>query len=88
MSIIEEIYNADILHISRTDHAGGEYQKLLSSIVSAEDELYEKFPEAAEMLKKYQDIESEFYSICHRIDFVNGFKIGAQLVLEMIKPVE
>ncbi|MEI3007606.1 DUF6809 family protein [Ruminococcus bicirculans (ex Wegman et al. 2014)] len=41
-----------------------------------------------DILDEYQSADIELHNLSNRNEFRNGFKVGAQLVLEMIKPIK
>ncbi len=88
MNVIEELYYSDVFHIFRTDPMDDEYHRLMKDIINAEEDLINTFPDALELFTKYQDTSGAIDSLCRRHDFVSGFRLGAQFVLEMLKPVK
>ena len=88
MNVIEELYYSDVFHIFRTDPMDDEYHRLMKDIINAEENLINTFPDALELFTKYQDTSGAIDSLCRRHDFVSGFRLGAQFVLEMLKPVK
>lgn len=88
MNVIEQLYNTDAFQIFRIDPADEEYHRLLEDTIKAEEDLINTFPDALELFTKYQDTSGAIDSVCRRHDFVCGFRLGAQFVLEMLKPVK
>lgn len=88
MNVIEQLYNTDTFQIFRIDPADEEYHRLLEDTIKAEEDLINTFPDALELFIKYQDTSGAIDSLCRRKDFINGFRLGAQFVLEMLKPVK
>ena len=88
MNIIEEMYNGDLFPIGTYDHCSQEYKNTMDKLVAAEAELIKSYPQVKELFQKYQDAQIELISINNRQEFINGFRIGAQIVLEMLKAVE
>ena len=87
-NVIEELYYSDVFHIFQTDPADEEYHSLMKDIINAEEDLINTFPDALELFTKYQDTSGAIDSVCRRHDFISGFRLGAQFVLEMLKPVK
>lgn len=87
-NIIEEMYNGDLFPIGRLNHNDAEYHKAMDNLVTAESDLLKTYPEIKELFNKYQDAQIQLNSLSSRQEFVNGFRAGAQMVLEMIKPIE
>ena len=46
------------------------------------------YPDNDEILDEYQSADIELHNLSNRNEFRKGFKVGAQLVLEMIKPIK
>lgn len=88
MSIIEKMYNGDLFPVGTYSHDSKEYKKAMDSLVAAETELLNTYPQIRELFDKYQSAQIEFISINNRQEFVNGFRIGGQMVLEMLRPIK
>lgn len=88
MNIIEEMYNGDLFPIGTYDHCSQKYKNAMDKLVEAETELLKNYPQVKELFQKYQDAQIELISINNRQEFLNGFRIGAQIVLEMVKPID
>ena len=88
MNIIEEMYNGDLFPIGSSSHNNKEYKKVISDISKAESELLKAYPQARELFEKYQNAQIELITIDNRREFVNGFRIGAQMAMETMKAVE
>jgi hypothetical protein len=65
--------------------AGGSGEAVYTS---AEAELLAAYPQIRELFDKYQSAQIDLISINNRQEFVNGFRIGAQMMLEMLKPID
>ena len=87
-SILEEIYNGNASlifdHPSRSDN----YIKTLKILCETENILLKEFPECKELFNKYQDAQMELLTESLYQRFLLGFKVGAQLMEEMKKPLE
>ena len=88
MNIIEEMYNGDLFPIGTYDHCSQECKNAMDKLVAAEAELLKDYPQVKEIFQKYQDAQIELISINNRQEFVNGFRIGAKIALEMIDSIE
>lgn len=87
-NIIEEMYNGDLFPIGKLNHTDTEYRNAVNDLVATESALLKTYPEIKEMFEKYQDAQIQIISLSSRQEFVNGFRVGAQMALEMIKPIE
>lgn len=88
MNIIEEMYNGDLFPIGTYSHDSKEYKKAMDSLVVAETELLNTYPQIKALFDKYQNAQIELVSINNRQEFVNGFRIGGQMVMEIMKAIE
>lgn len=88
MSIIEKMYNGDLFPIGTYEHSSEEYRKIMNELTTAEAELLAAFPQIKELFDKYQSAQIDLISINNRQEFVNGFSVGAQMMLEMLKKVD
>ena len=66
----------------------GSYKAALDRLVKAEAELRKAYPDRTDILDEYQSADIELHNLYNRNEFRNGFKVGAQLVLEMIKHIK
>ena len=88
------ICDPELKHIdkddSRVDYSSAceEYKKAMDSLVAAETELLNTYPQIRGLFDKYQSAQFELISINNRQEFVNGFRIGGQMVMEMLRPIE
>lgn len=87
-NIIEEMYDGDLFPIGTYNHSSKEYKKAMDELVAAESELLASYPQIRELFGRYQSAQIEIISINNRQEFVNGFKIGARIALEMINSIE
>lgn len=87
-NVLEEIYNGNISlvfdHPARSDN----YTKTLKVLCETEKEILKEFPECKELFNKYQNAQLELLTESLYQRFLLGFKIGAQLMEEMKKPLE
>ena len=85
MSILEELYNGNIAPIERSMKKGSEYYKLCKAVSEKEDKLFEEL--SCEKKAIYESIaESKLVveSISEEEIFIDGFRLGAQIMLEII----
>ncbi len=88
MNIIEKMYNGDLFPIGTYSNSSKEYKKAMDALVAAETELLNTYPQIRELFDKYQSVQFELISINNRQEFVNGFRIGGQMVMEMLRTIE
>lgn len=82
-NIIEEMYYSDLFPSGKLTPNDDEYHKALDFLVEAESALLETYPEIRELFNDYQNAQIAITNISNRMEFVNGFKVGAQIALEM-----
>lgn len=87
-NILDELYDYDLFHLTENEDMDGSYKAALDRLVQAEAELKKAFPDSADILDEYQTADIELHNLSNRNEFRKGFKVGAQLVLEMIKPIK
>ena len=87
-NIIEEMYNGDLFPIGRLSYNDTEYRKAMDNLITAESALLKTYPEIKELFDQYQDAQIQLNSLSSRQEFVNGFRAGAQMAVDMIKPIE
>lgn len=87
-SILEEIYHGNTSMIFDQSIRSDSYKKSLKAVCEAEEKLLKEFPECKELFKEYQNAHFELITESYYQRFLLGFKVGAQLMEEMKKPIE
>lgn len=87
-NILDELYDCDLFHLTEIADVDGEYRSAMDRLVKAEAELLKAFPNCKAILDKYQSADIDLHSLSNHNEFRKGFKVGAQLVLEMLKPIK
>ena len=71
-----------------TEENTGKYKLVVDRLCEVEKKLLECFPECAEIYDEYQDAQINVTSLAARNEFAKGMRVGAQLILELIKPLK
>ena len=87
-NILDELYEYDLFHLTEIEDTDGAYKATLDRLVKAEAELRKAYPDSTDILDEYQSADIDLHNLSNRNEFRKGFKIGAQLVLGMIKPIK
>ena len=87
-NLIDELYDLDIFRLSKLGSEDSEYKSVFSRLVKLEAELLKAYPDCTDIFNEYQSMEGKLHSLDNRNEFRKGFQAGAQLVLEMIKPIK
>ena len=87
-NILDGLYDYELFHLTEIEDTDGAYRAALDRLVKAEAELKNANPNSTEILDEYQSADIELHNLSSRNEFRKGFKVGAQLVLEMIKPIK
>ena len=87
-NILDELYDYDLFHLTEIEDTDGTYKAAIDRLVKAEAELKKAFPDSADILDEYQTANIELHNLSNRNEFRKGFKVGTQLVLEMIRPIK
>ena len=85
-NILDELYDYDLFHLTEIEDTNGAYRAALDRLVKAEAKFKKAYPDSIDILDEYQSAGIEPHNLSTRNEFYKGFKIGAQLVLEIIKP--
>ena len=85
--IIDELYDLHLPNKNDVENEDKKYQSTLDRLIKLEAELLKTYPDCKELLEDFQTAGGDLHSIANRIEFRKGFRIGAQLVLEIIKPI-
>lgn len=87
-NILDELYDYDLFHLTEVTDVDGEYKSAMDRLLKAETELLKAFPDCKDILDEYQSADIDLHNLSNRFEFRKGFRAGAQLVLEMIKPIK
>ena len=87
-NILDELFDYDLYHLTEIEDMDGSYKAAIDRLVKAEVKLKKAYPVNDEILDEYQSADIELHNLSNRNEFRKGFKVGAQLVLEMIKPIK
>ena len=85
MSILKDLYYGHIDIIGRNSMDSPEYRKCVENAAECEKEITQSSPEADDLFLKYQEAQGRLNSMTEFEMFAAGFRMGAQLMLEMIK---
>ena len=87
-NILDELYDWDLFHLTEIADVNGEYQKALDRLLKAKNELLKTFPDCKKTLDEYRSADIDLRNLSNRHEFHKGFRAGAQIVLEMLKPIK
>ena len=85
MSILKDLYYGHIDIIGRNSMDSPEYRKCVENAAECEKEITQSSPEADDLFLKYQEAQGRLNSMTEFEMFAAGFRMGTQLMLEMIK---
>ena len=86
MNIIERLYYGDINPCALNISNNSKFEELLELMVENEESLINQLTEKQKcMFEKIRDCDSEISDITEREMFIQGFKLGAQIILEIMK---
>jgi hypothetical protein len=60
----------------------------MDRLLKAETALMNVSPENKSILDEYQSADIDLHNLSNRNEFRKGIRVGAQLVLEMLKPIK
>ena len=86
-NILDELYDSGLFHLTKLVDVGDEYRKKMEQLLKVETELLKAFPDCEDMLNEFQSVEIALNDLSNRYEFIQGFRLGAQLGLEMLKPI-
>lgn len=85
--IIDELYDLHLPVKNDVENEDKEYQSTLDRLIKLEAELMTTYPDCKDIFEEFQTADGDLHSIANRTEFRKGFRVGAQLVLEIIKPI-
>lgn len=85
MSILEELYYGNIVPNEKCAKLNSEVTELLKLLNRNEVKLTVTFSEGQKItFEKYKDCNREISEICEREAFLNGFRLGARIIIESV----
>ena len=87
-SIIEGMYHGTFRPLGEVHMQSAERTERIKKILNAGQDFVEQFPECRTAFEKYLAECAEFDSADAYEQFLLGFRTGAQLMLEMLRPIE
>ncbi len=87
-NILEDIYYDRLSMNEQMYRRGSKYDKAISEVTRLEDRLLKLLPEHHQDLKDYSNACADLASISKLDDFIKGFRVGAQVMLEVLRPEE
>ncbi len=85
MSVLEDLWYGNISPCERDIKRSSEYTDALERIVQYEKELHARLnDEEKEILEKFVNCTNEMCCISEREMFVQGFMLGAKLIIEVM----
>jgi hypothetical protein len=87
-NLIDELYDLDVFHTSEIADVDGEYKSAMDRLLKAETALMNVSHDYRSILEEYQSADIDLHNLSNRNEFRKGMRVGAQLVLEMFKPIK
>ena len=87
-SVLDEIYDSEAFRTLTTENAGDEYKTVMDRLVKAERELKQACEKCPEVFSEYQTADMNLHILSNKHEFTNGLRVGAHLVLELLKPIK
>ena len=88
MTLLEALYRGKIGFFGELHISSKKYSQALHNVAAAEQKLLEQYPECSELFVAFRDQQMELISISEYEQFLLGFRAGAQLMMEMLMPLE
>ena len=86
MNILKELYYGNIVPTEKCAKLNSEVTELLKLLNRNEEKLTATLTEEQkENFEKYKDCNREIFEICEREAFLNGFRLGARIIIESVK---
>ena len=88
MNILKDMYYGNILSFMELNPRSENYDEIMKEILMLQDEIIKEFPDANEIFEKYFATYQESTHEFEFLQFQMGVRVGAQLMLEMMKELE
>lgn len=85
MDTLEDLYYGNLFPHEKCAKLDDETKELLGLLNRNEENLIANlFNEQKETFEKYKDCNQEISEICERNAFLNGFRLGARIIIEVV----
>ena len=85
MDILEDLYYGNLFPHEKCAKLDDEMKDLLGLLNRNEEKLIATLSnEQKEIFGKYKDCNQEISEICERNAFLNGFRLGARIIIEVV----
>lgn len=85
MDILEDLYYGNLLPQEKRAKFDDEMKELIGLLNRNEEKLTATLSdEQKETFEKYKDCNREISEICERNAFLNGFRLGARIIIEVV----
>lgn len=85
MDILEDLYYENLFPHEKVSKLDNETKELLGLLNRNEEKLIATLSdEQKETFEKYKDCNREISEICERNAFLNGFRLGARIIIEVV----
>ena len=85
MNTLEELYYENIVPNEKCAKLNSEVTELLKLLIRNEEKLTATLTEEQkETFEKYKDCNREISEICEKDAFLNGFRLGARIIIESV----
>lgn len=85
MDILEDLYYGNLFPHEKCAKLNDETKELLGLLNRNEEKFIATLSdEQKETFEKYKDCNQEISEICERNAFLNGFRLGARIIIEVV----
>ena len=85
MTILEELYNGNVVPWEKFAKRGGEYARLLNELAECSNKLSALLDDTSkELWNKIMDTDRAMEFISEKESFIDGFCLGARIMLEIL----
>ena len=88
MDIIDVLYDSDTFRLTELETVDDRYKAALDRLISIERSFKELCSDCQKLFEEYQTADIDLHNLSNRNEIRLGFRVGAQLVLEMLKPIK
>ena len=85
MFVLDRLWRGEISPCEKAFRRGGTYHRLMEDLCKTENRLLDQLsPDGKELLTAYINRHSEIQAIENRESFIEGFRLGAGLLLDVV----
>lgn len=87
-NLIKKMHDGELFPMHTIASQDKEYKDALDRVCELEQKILDTYPDIAELLNEFQSAQFELEKMNTTQEFVDGFKVGARMIIEILNSIE